>query len=94
MARALEWARETPPEQVIARFREILRQRGRNEDDAALKYWRSFGVNGKGLTISDRECQFWIDWKVKDGELAQNQIAVSSLDTNDLNPYAADVPSR
>jgi ABC-type nitrate/sulfonate/bicarbonate transport system substrate-binding protein len=94
VARALEWARETPSDQVTARFREIMAKRGRNEDDAAVKFWRSYGVNGKGGTISDREFQIWIDWMVKDGELAPDQIAVSSLYTNELNPYAAEVPAR
>jgi ABC-type nitrate/sulfonate/bicarbonate transport system substrate-binding protein len=94
VARALEWARETPSEQVIARFQEIMRNRGRNEDDSVVKYWRSYGVNGKGGIISEREFQIWIDWMVKDGELAADQIAVGSLYTNELNPYAAEVPAR
>jgi hypothetical protein len=31
---------------------------------------------------------------VKDGELSPGQISVSSLYTNELNPYAAEVPAR
>jgi ABC-type nitrate/sulfonate/bicarbonate transport system substrate-binding protein len=88
VARALEWARNTPRDQVIARFIEIMRQRGRPEDASVVKYWRSYGVNGTGGTITDREFQIWIDWMEKGGELTPGQIPVSSLYTNELNPYA------
>jgi len=88
VARALDWSRETPREQVVARLVEIIGKRGRNEDDSVVKYWRSYGVNGKGGTISDREFQLWIDWMVKDGELAPGQLAASSLYTNELNPFS------
>jgi len=92
VARALEWARETPREQVIARFIEIMQKRQRNEEASVVKYWRSYGVNGKGGTISDREFQIWIEWMVKDGELSAGQLTASSLYTNELNPYASDAP--
>jgi ABC-type nitrate/sulfonate/bicarbonate transport system substrate-binding protein len=94
VGQAIEWSRQTPREQVIARFSEIIRKRGRTENDSAVKYWRSFGVNGKGGTISDREFQLWIDWMVKDGELSAGQIPVSSVYTNELNSYAAEAPIR
>ena len=94
VARAIEWSRDTPREQVIARFSEIIRKRGRTENDAAIKYWRSFGVNGRGGTIAEREFQLWIDWMVKDGELAPGQIAASSVYTNELNPYFSEASIR
>ena len=88
VGRAIEWARQTPREQVIARFRDIVARRGRNEDGAALKYWRSYGVAGRGGLISDRDFQVWIDWMIKDGELEPGQLPVRELYTNDLNPFA------
>ena len=94
VARALEWARATPRDQVIARFVEIMRQRKRAEDDSVVKYWRSYGVNGTGGTITDREFQIWIDWMEKGGELTPGQVPVSSLYTNELNPYATEPPVR
>ncbi len=94
VARALEWARSTPRDQVIARFVEIMHQRDRAEDHSVVKYWHSYGVNGTGGTITDREFQIWIDWMEKGGELTPGQIPVSSLYTNELNPYAADQPVR
>jgi len=89
VGRAVEWARHTPREQVIARFRDIVAKRGRNEDGAALKYWRSYGVAGRGGLISDGDFQIWIDWMVKDGELEPGKLPVRELYTNDLNPFAA-----
>jgi ABC-type nitrate/sulfonate/bicarbonate transport system substrate-binding protein len=86
-ARAIEWARSTPREQVVARMEAIINRRGRNEDVSATKYWRSTGVAGQGGLIQDREFQVWIDWLVKDGELAPNQIAPAQVYTNELNPF-------
>jgi ABC-type nitrate/sulfonate/bicarbonate transport system substrate-binding protein len=89
VGRAVEWARHTPREQVIARFRDIVAKRGRNEDPDALKYWHSYGVAGRGGLISDGDFQIWIDWMIKDGELEPGQLPVRELYTNDLNPFAA-----
>ena len=86
-ARAIEWARSTPREQVIARFRDIVAKRGRNEDASPIQYWRSTGVAGTGGLLSDREYQLWIDWLVKDGQLQPGQLAPGRVYTNALNPY-------
>jgi ABC-type nitrate/sulfonate/bicarbonate transport system substrate-binding protein len=86
-ARALEWARETPREQVVARMENIIGRRGRNEDVSITKYFRSYGVAGRGGLIQNREFQLWLDWLVKAGELAPNQLVPSELYTNELNPF-------
>jgi ABC-type nitrate/sulfonate/bicarbonate transport system substrate-binding protein len=86
-ARAIEWARKTPREEVIARMQSIINRRGRNEDASVVKYWRSTGIAGPGGLISDREFQVWIDWLVKDGELAPGQLELKQVYTNELNPY-------
>src|SRR5262245_49998931 len=62
VARAIEWARQTPRDEVIARFAKIVAERGTNDDAAVLKYWKSFGVAGKGGVIAEREFSIWIDW--------------------------------
>jgi ABC-type nitrate/sulfonate/bicarbonate transport system substrate-binding protein len=87
-ARAIEWARSTPRDEVIARMTAIINRRGRNEDVSATKYWRSTGVAGRGGLIQDREFQVWIDWLVKDGELQPKQLAPAELYTNELNPFS------
>ncbi|WP_447001839.1 hypothetical protein ACRAKI_18955 [Saccharothrix isguenensis] len=62
VVQAIEWSRTTPREQVAEREVEILTKRGRNEDPAALRYWRSTGVAKRGGTIVDDELTLWIDW--------------------------------
>lgn len=86
-ARAIEWARTTPPEEVRARFEKIIAERKRNESAASIKYWRSTGVAGKGGLIEDQEIQRWIDWLVKDGTLKPGQVKASDVYTNEFNPY-------
>jgi ABC-type nitrate/sulfonate/bicarbonate transport system substrate-binding protein len=86
-ARAIEWARSSPRAEVVARMEGIINRRGRNEDVSATRYWRSTGVAGQGGLIQDREFQLWIDWLVKVGELAPNQLSPAELYTNELNPF-------
>ncbi|WP_035849087.1 ABC transporter substrate-binding protein [Kitasatospora azatica] len=85
VAKAIEWARSTPREQVIARSVEIVKKRGRNEDVAALQYWKSTGVAETGGRISDAEFQLWIDWLVSHGDIKSGQVRPGSLYTNDFN---------
>ncbi|KYF91922.1 ABC transporter substrate-binding protein [Sorangium cellulosum] len=87
-AKAIEWARSTPRETVVERFIALMKKRGRNEEDAAIRFWRSYGVAGKGGSIAERDFQIWLDWMVKSGELKPGEIALSRLYTNEFNPYA------
>jgi len=88
-ARALEWSRETPEAEVVARMRTIIAERKRNEDDAAIRYWKSTRAATRGGVIEPREFQTWIDWLVRDGQLAPARVRASSLYTNQFNPFAA-----
>jgi hypothetical protein len=78
---------------VIAEFTKIIKNRGRNEDDSQLRYWKSSGVAGTGGVIADREFQTWIDWLRSDGELKQ-PVKPSDLFTNEFNPYRTDGGAR
>ncbi|BBB89623.1 MAG TPA: ABC transporter substrate-binding protein [Methylomusa anaerophila] len=86
-AKAIEWAKATPREEVIARMEKIIKERKRNEDASTVNYWRSTGVSGKGGLASDTEIQMWIDWLVKEGKLKAGQIKPSDVYTNEFNPY-------
>ncbi|GAA1006574.1 ABC transporter substrate-binding protein [Acrocarpospora pleiomorpha] len=88
VAKAIEWTREHSRDEVIAKFREIVAKRGRNEDSSAIGYWKSFGVSSKGGAIADREFQTWIDWLEREGELKPGQVKVGDVYTNQFNPYA------
>ncbi|MCV7068847.1 ABC transporter substrate-binding protein [Mycolicibacterium farcinogenes] len=87
-ARAVRWTQVTPRDEVVAKFREIIDKRHRNEDTKAIEYWRSSGVPVAGAVIAERELQTWIDWLVRNGELKEGQLKAADLYTNELNPYA------
>ena len=88
VSRAIEWARTTPREQVIARFEAIIGKRKRNEGPEVVRYWQSVGIAEQGGLIQDREFQLWLDWLIKDGDLKAGQIKPSDVYTNTFNPFA------
>jgi len=88
-SRALAWARATPREQVVARFEQIVQRRKRNENAEPLKYWHSTGVASLDGRLSDREFQVWIDWLVRDGQLARGQLEAKDLYTNEFHAGGA-----
>lgn len=85
VGRAIEWSRKTPREEVVARMTALIGKRGRNENAAVIKYWKSYGVVGSYGRLTDRDFQLWIDWMVRDGSLKPGQLQASSLYTNELN---------
>ncbi|NMN96436.1 ABC transporter substrate-binding protein [Antrihabitans stalactiti] len=87
-ARALRWAQTTPRAEVIEKFKSIINGRGRNENTELTKYWKSTSVAGPGGVIADKEIQLWIDWLVRNGELAQGALKSTDLYTNEFNPYS------
>ncbi|GAA2622425.1 MULTISPECIES: ABC transporter substrate-binding protein [Streptomyces] len=87
VAKAIEWARTTPREEVIARQTEIVKKRGRNEDTATLQYWRSYGVAEHGGRIEDKEFQLWLDWLGERGDIKAGQLKAADLYTNEFNDF-------
>ncbi|SEL37327.1 ABC transporter substrate-binding protein [Streptacidiphilus jiangxiensis] len=88
-AKAIEWARRTPREQVVARMTDIVHKRGRNEDPAPLKYFQSFGVAETGGRITDAEFQLWLDWLADRGTVPKGSVTAGRLYTNQYNAYRA-----
>jgi ABC-type nitrate/sulfonate/bicarbonate transport system substrate-binding protein len=88
IARAIRWTQVTPRDEVVAKFRQIIDDRKRNEDHQSIEYWRSSGIPVAGGVIAERELQTWIDWLVRSGELKQGQLTARELYTNEFNPYA------
>ncbi len=87
-ARAIEWARENPPDVVRQRLRSIMERRGRGEDASLAGYWRSVGVNSRGGLLADKDMQIWLDWLTTQGDVRPEQLGkASDLYTNELNPY-------
>ncbi|MFD7553949.1 MULTISPECIES: ABC transporter substrate-binding protein [unclassified Streptomyces] len=87
VAKAIEWSRTTPREEVVARMTEIVKKRGRNEDTAALQYWHSYGIAEHGGRIPDKSFQLWIDWLGERGEIKKGQFKPSDLYTNEFNGF-------
>jgi ABC-type nitrate/sulfonate/bicarbonate transport system substrate-binding protein len=86
-AKAIEWARTTPRDEVIARFEKIIKARGRKEDTSTVKYWKSTGIAGKGGLISAKEFDTWVNWLVKEGTIKAGELQGKTLYTNEFNPY-------
>ncbi|MEY9870582.1 ABC-type nitrate/sulfonate/bicarbonate transport system substrate-binding protein [Streptacidiphilus sp. MAP12-33] len=86
-AMAIEWARTTPREQVVARMTDIVHKRGRNENATPLKYFQSFGVAETGGRITDAEFQLWLDWLAGRGTVPKGSVTAASLYTNQYNAY-------
>ncbi|HEY5855321.1 MAG TPA: ABC transporter substrate-binding protein [Aldersonia sp.] len=87
-ARAIRWAQTTPRDEVVAKFRDIIGARGRNENTDLVGYWRSTSIAGPGGVIDEKEIQLWIDWLVRNGELPEGKLTAADLYTNEFNPYA------
>ncbi|MET9851936.1 ABC transporter substrate-binding protein [Streptomyces sp. NPDC006450] len=87
VAKAIDWSRTTPREEVVARMTEIVKKRGRNEDTATLQYWRSYGVAETGGRIEDKEFQLWLDWLGDRGEIKKGQLKAADLYTNEFNGH-------
>nr|WP_144266510.1 ABC transporter substrate-binding protein [Paenibacillus curdlanolyticus] len=85
--KAIEWARTTPRDQVIAKYKEIIDKRGRKEDTTAIQFWKSTGIAGKGGYIRENEFKVWTDWLVKSGELKEGQVKLTDLYTDEFSAF-------
>lgn len=88
VSKAIEWARTTPREEVIAKFEGIVSAREGKETIDNLRYWKSTGIIGEGGQIEEKDFQVWIDWLVENDELQKGQVKLEDLYTNEYNPYA------
>lgn len=86
-AKAIEWARTTPRDEVVARFEKIIAERGRKEDASNIKYWKSTGIAGKGGLIIDKEFDTWVNWLVNEETITKGELDGKKLYTNEFNPY-------
>jgi ABC-type nitrate/sulfonate/bicarbonate transport system substrate-binding protein len=86
-AKAIEWARKTPVEEVRERMKTIIEKRNRNEDAELVPYWKSVGIESEGGQILGKEFQVWIDWLENDGFLEKGKLSSEDVYTNEFNPY-------
>jgi ABC-type nitrate/sulfonate/bicarbonate transport system substrate-binding protein len=88
VAKAIEWERTTPRDQVIAEFAKIINGRGRNESTSNLQYWKSVGIASKGGVISDEDFTQWTGWLNSAG-IVKGSLDAARYYTNSLNGLAA-----
>ncbi|OAK51645.1 ABC transporter substrate-binding protein [Rhodococcoides kyotonense] len=86
VARAIRWTQTVPRDEVIACYKAIITDRGRNENPDLVDYWRSSSVAPGGV-IADKEFQIWIDWLKRNEDLGDD-IQPSDIYTNEFNPYS------
>ncbi|WP_337100447.1 ABC transporter substrate-binding protein [Paenibacillus sp. YIM B09110] len=87
VAKAIEWARTTPREDVIKRLETIVEKRDGKDKIGNLKFWKSTGIAQTGGVITPDEYQVWIDWLVANGDLKEGQLKAENLYTNEFNSY-------
>ncbi|MGW6564040.1 ABC transporter substrate-binding protein [Streptomyces sp. NPDC054975] len=89
VARALDWTRTTPREEVVARMTDIVKKRKRNEDVDTLRYWKSYGVSEPGGRITGAELKLWLDWLTERGDIPNGKVRLEALYTNEFNAAVA-----
>ncbi|MFP3040485.1 ABC transporter substrate-binding protein [Treponema primitia] len=87
MAKAIEWSKETPIEEVRARMKDIIKKRNRDEEVTTVDYFKGFGLASKGGLVYDKDLQIWIDWLVSQDDLKEGQLKPTDIYTNEFNPY-------
>lgn len=87
VAKAIEWSRATPRAEVIDRMTGVVKRRKRNEEAEPLRYWRSYGVEGTGGRIAEKELSFWADWLADRGDIQRDDVRLSGIYSNEFNGY-------
>lgn len=89
VARAQEWLHNTPKEQIVARMESIIDKRQRNETKVLIPYYTGTGVKDVGGLQKNQDFEPWVNALVQAQKLKPHQLNVSTLYSNELNPYAA-----
>ncbi|ENX41847.1 ABC transporter substrate-binding protein [Acinetobacter sp. NIPH 2100] len=88
IAKAIEWSRQQPRDQAIARFEHILEKRKRPENSAMLKYWTQWGIASNAGKFKNDDFTIWVDNLISEGQLKQNQIDYKKIYSNQYNAYS------
>ncbi|NNH78061.1 ABC transporter substrate-binding protein [Acinetobacter sp. ANC 5380] len=89
VARAQEWLHNTPKEQIVARMENIIDKRQRNETKVLIPYYTGTGVKDVGGMQKNQDFEPWVNALVQEQKLKPHQLNVSTLYSNEFNPYAA-----
>lgn len=86
-ARAIDWTETQPRAEVVARFEDIIKKRGRSEDPSAISFWKSPGLGGRAGLLSDENFSLFIEWFAKNGDQAVGRLRAADVYTNEFNPF-------
>ncbi|NNH38879.1 ABC transporter substrate-binding protein [Acinetobacter terrae] len=89
VARAQEWLHNTPKEKIVARMENIIDKRQRNETKVLIPYYTGTGVKDVGGVQKNQDFEPWVNALVQEQKLKPHQLNVSTLYSNEFNPYAA-----
>lgn len=93
-ARAIEWAQTTPREEVVAKLKQIVANRQRNEEQNNVQFWRSASLSAPGGVIQLQDFATYVDWYQKNGQLPPGQVKADQVFTNRLNPFQSRAQAR
>jgi ABC-type nitrate/sulfonate/bicarbonate transport system substrate-binding protein len=87
MAKALHWVQTHSVKQTLGVYTKWLDAHGQSDDAQALATWKGTGVATNGGVLRASDYSVWSTWLQQHGLLKGN-LDVSSLYTNQYNPYA------
>lgn len=87
MAKALHWVQTHSTQQTLDVYTKYLDDHGQSDDAKALATWGGTGVATKGGVLRSTDYSNWTDWLQAQG-LIKSDLDVSTLYTNQYNPYA------
>jgi ABC-type nitrate/sulfonate/bicarbonate transport system substrate-binding protein len=87
MARAIHWIQTHSTQQTLDLYTKYLDAHGESDDAQALAAWVGTGIATKGGVLRDEDYTTWTGWLQSKG-LRKGSLDVSSLYTNQYNPYA------
>jgi ABC-type nitrate/sulfonate/bicarbonate transport system substrate-binding protein len=89
VSKAFDWLHAHSNQEAIDRYKQIIHKRKRNEDTSVVEHWSGNGVSAPHGRLEDRDFDVWIDWLVRDGQVAPGQIHAKDVYTNEYLPAAA-----
>lgn len=87
IAKTIDWLQTHPREEVVKTAIAVAKERGRPEDAATLKFWKSPGIGQKGGVIDPKDVQRWVSWLEAGSQIPKGSVTVADTYTNDLNPF-------
>ncbi|MCR8657156.1 ABC transporter substrate-binding protein [Paenibacillus endoradicis] len=89
VARAIDWLKVTPKEEVIATYTTIINDRQREENTNAVQYFISTSIDSDHGLLTEEDFARWLTWLIENGDLKEGSIKPSDVYTNEFNEFAA-----